>query len=187
MNYFGTKKILIWSLVILLAINISAIGTIVYFIYSGRQIFHREHVMKDPPHFLRERLKMDEDQGKWLTDHHMKFREETRVIVEQLKQKRQEMHTEMMQEEPDQQKLDSLIDEYGRLHANLKKETIDHFMEIKMNCSPEQREHLDQFLKELMDDEKSGKERKQKHRFRGRSGKKGDSESPRNRDVKRRR
>jgi len=58
---------------------------------------------------------------------------------------------ELTQENPSQEKMDSLAVNIGRLHTGIKRQTIKHFMNIRTIVDDEQEELLDQLLIEMME------------------------------------
>jgi len=184
MNKLTKKQLLIGALILLFAINLAALGTIIYQNYQNNQISQEvnryqpgeRHVpsgrrapgrstpsrrmgTKDPAErqgagrpfnqLVRERLELDEQQFSQYQELIKENREEQRNIAMALAEKRNLMMQELAKDEPDQQKLDDLAREIGDLHTQLKRNTIDHFKQLRDICRPEQRKGLNQMILDM--------------------------------------
>ena len=52
---------------------------------------------------------------------------------------------------PSQAKMDSLCERIGKIDANMKKQSVQHYKNIKSVCSDNQKLLLDQLMKEMLD------------------------------------
>lgn len=172
MNYFKNRNVLIWILVALLVINISAIGTILYHVYNRPDPGFRPEPDAEAPLFMKERMQLNDRQWDDFRQSHRKFRNASRELFSGMHENRKEMLEEIRRENPDKEKLYELADEYGRMHAKLKKRTVDHFLEMKKDITPEQERRMNIFLRNLMQHEGLGpphhgdERERRKHRWR---------------------
>jgi hypothetical protein len=58
---------------------------------------------------------------------------------------------ELSSANPSQAKMDSLAERIGKLDANLKKQSVQHFKNIKSVCNDDQKIMLDRLMKEMLD------------------------------------
>ena len=157
MNYFKNRNVLIWLLVALLVINISAIGTIIYHVYLDTEPSgFRPEPDTEVPLFMKDRMQLNDRQWEDFKQNHRKFRSASRALFSSMHENRKEMLEEIRRESPDKEKLYELADEYGRMHAKLKKRTVDHFLEMKKDITPEQERRMNIFLRNLMQHEGFG-------------------------------
>lgn len=149
MNYFKSHKALIWILIVLLIINASAMGTMLYFRFFERSEFSAGFIPERPPRFLQDRLKLNEEQRDCFAKMHMGFREAVAGIREDMAINRREVLEEITKSEPDTIKLMKLAAEYGELHSSLKMQTVRHFLEMKGKIRPEQKEFFRKFIQSM--------------------------------------
>ncbi len=139
MNYFKSNKTLIWVLLVLLLINASTMGTLIYYHLVDNSDLNSPMLPEGPPEFLRDRLQLDEEQRNEFARMHMGFRQAVQDIRNKMHENRNEILEEVSREDPDSGMLNQLAEEYGELHQELKEETIKHFLEMKENIRPDQR------------------------------------------------
>jgi len=145
----GNKThILIWVLVVLLVINIAAITTILLRSYDGRPP-GTDKSFPDPPRYLHKELGLSKKQAEKLKGYHTEFKDKMAGYFESMQSKRQEILNKLAETNPDTAELYRLAEDYGKLHAQIKKITIDHFMGMKKDFSPQQREMLNEFIHKI--------------------------------------
>ena len=79
------------------------------------------------------------------------------------------MMTEIAKKNPNPEILDNYAYEIGTLHYELKKQTINHFLELKKICNEEQQESLQKLFMQLLNDQ-DGFRRNPRERGRNRHG-----------------
>lgn len=165
MNKQTKKTLLILLIVLLVVINISALLTIIY-----------HHKVQEPPlppmenpmenysvkdeiasrgmyHFIKDELQLSDEQFEQFRDINRTNMIKSREIASELNRIRREMMNEIAKENPNLEKLDSFAQDIGALHYNLKKLTINHFLELKEICTYEQQESLQKFFMKLLSDQ----------------------------------
>ena len=176
MNKLTKKQLLVGALILLFAINLAALGTIIYQNYQSNQSIQpaRQFSPRNMPgspgrgnpgssvgsmepganqgmgrrfeQFVRERLELDSQQFRQYQELLEKSRKEQRIIAMKLSEKRNQMMQEIARDKPDQQKLNDLASDIGGLHTQLKHNTINHFKELKSICRPDQLKALQQLM-----------------------------------------
>jgi Spy/CpxP family protein refolding chaperone len=179
MNKFTKKQLLVGALILLFAINLAALGTIIYQNHqSNRQTEavsgyepgnrpsdrNREHPGRAMgrmersgsagtgrrfDHFVRDRLNLDDQQFQEYVRLRKETRDEQVRIAGELSAKRNALMEELTTDEPDQEKLSELAKEIGQLHTRLKKNTIEHFKNMRSICRPEQMEELNDMMMDM--------------------------------------
>jgi len=160
-TYFTKYRILIWLIIILLVVNISAITTI--FLGPGlrdkkdARLFHRrtEMRMHHDGRFFEKSLNLSEEQHLQFKASRHKFFTEAKKIADQMHNKRVEFIDELSSVKPDTIKLQELANEIGMLHSKLKYQTYKHYLEMKNICTKEQEEKLTRIFKSMLYDEDS--------------------------------
>jgi len=160
-TYFTRYRILMWLIIILLVINISAITTIFFGInlrykkearpFHQRTELHRHHDGK----FFEQSLNLSQEQDLQFKATRHKFFTEAKKIAGQMHNKRVEFINELASDVPDTIKLQEIADEIGMLHSNLKYQTYKHYLEMKNICTKEQEEKLTRIFKSMLYNEDS--------------------------------
>ena len=179
-TYFSKYRILIWLIIILLIINISAITTIFLGIsirdkkdvrpLPHKTEYHRHHKGR----FFESSLNLSEEQHQQFKKAKHKFYSEAKKIAGQMHKKRVEFINELASDEPDTIKLQEIANEIGMLHSKLKFQTYKHYLDMKSVCTEEQEEKLIKIFKSMLYKEDSfmsprnrhGRKDKRPHRHR---------------------
>ncbi len=159
------KKWIIYALVFLLVLNISALGTIVYLTY-------RPHHELLPPgsdgpmgKAMEKELNLDSDQRIAFKKLRQDFFNETKPVLDSLKTKREEIFKGLSESKPDTVKLFKTADEFGQLHGKLKKMAIKHFINVQSGCNPEQCKQLCRMYRQILEADGPGRTRPHRHRI----------------------
>lgn len=139
-------KLLVWLVVVLLILNISAISTIIYYGYFAKdhdgKLNYKQRFNKEMKHSFF-------DNDKFTDEEREEFRNTFKAHLELMKPVREEITTTkrmIMQEsfldEPDHEKLDSLIKLHGELHSQAVRLSYQHFQALIEKCDDEQRKIL---------------------------------------------
>lgn len=166
MNYFNKQRLLIWALIILVVINVTAIGTIIYQNYRFRQhtfppkfdLEKFDQNVKDRfdehEFFLRKELDLNKDQMTKFREYRRAYFQETRLLMDSLRTKRKQLMKELSNDEPDKAQLMRLSDEIGALHAELKVATVKHFLQMKKTIGPQQQHKLNRMFMDMMNNDR---------------------------------
>lgn len=150
MNYFQRSNIIIWTLAALLIITLSALGTMVFHRYFSGDTKRSERPCGPRCAFLTEELDLSESQEQRIEAIRNGFRAEGRVIADSLQLIRSGLVTELSREDPDTLHLNQLALQIGHLQALLTQKNSAHYLDIKKELTPEQREKLSSIYYELM-------------------------------------
>ena len=174
------KKIVLTGFVILLiVINLSSLATIYFhkkvrdkkleeFQYRQEQIHIRGMYR-----FLKDELQLNNSQFQLFQEINHSNMIKSQNIAEKLNKSRHYMMAEIAKPIPNQKKLDSYAKDIGDLHYELKKLSINHFMELKEICDEEQQEGLQKLFMQMIIDQDSGRNRRGNPPGRGRNRKPG--------------
>ena len=142
MNYFRNQKLLVFSVIILVAINLISLGS--FWFYS--QKFHH------PPHFegrkdimqkfLVRELGLSKEQEDKLIRDEKEFLPKLEIAFEKMHQGKIELYGKIFETTKDSTKVDSLFRNIANYHAEIEKLLYFHFSEIKNICDPVQQEKL---------------------------------------------
>ena len=176
MNYFLKKRFSFWLVLFLFIINIAAISTIVYHMFTERSTSSTSVENPDAGKIICSELGMNPDQKDTFQGINRTYNQLSQKILEQLTEKRSEMLSELSEINPDTSILNNLAKEIGELHAGLKLLTINNFLELKKICTPDQQQQLSKMFNDMMGSEGhfKGFGKQYRHRYRhGQGGGKG--------------
>ncbi len=176
MNYFLKKQFSFVLVFFLLIINVAAISTILYHIYSEKSTSPTTAVNPDAGKIITGELGLNPDQTDLFQQINSGYNQRSQKILDQLTEKRSEMLSELSEENPDTTILHLLADDIGKLHTNLKLLTIWNFIELKKICTPAQQQQLSKMYNDMMESEGhfKGYGKQYRHRYRhGQGGGKG--------------
>lgn len=151
------RKTLIWTIILLAALNLGTIGTIILRSWQWNRAVDRESYI-DVERRVTNRGQgpmigimtiMDETQTEQFSQYNHHFRNKGRAISMHLNRIRNQMMTEMTQANPDTVLLGVLSDSVGMLHSTLKKETYRYYLNLNRICRPDQKEALQQHFRQL--------------------------------------
>ncbi|NOR76398.1 MAG: periplasmic heavy metal sensor [Draconibacterium sp.] len=149
-------RILIWIIVILIATNLSMGISFLYHKQQDKKFMEQlEEAAIDVPserrtRFFREQLNLGQDQMDIFRELNRDYNKIAWQVTHQLETLRAEMVRELGKENPGEKRLDSISKQIGELHANLKKETIDYYMQMKTVCNEEQKVKLNEIFMSML-------------------------------------
>ncbi|MBN2636855.1 MAG: periplasmic heavy metal sensor [Prolixibacteraceae bacterium] len=156
----NTYRILIGIIIILLAYTVSMTASyIVHRQNDNKAIEQTENQNIEVPteqrtRFFREQLNLRADQMEIFRNLSRDFNRKGNAINLELQTLRIVMVEELGKENPDSIRLNSIADEIGKLHTELKQATIDYYLKMKTNCDEEQQLRLNEiFISILNNDE----------------------------------
>ncbi|HDP76083.1 MAG TPA: periplasmic heavy metal sensor [Bacteroidales bacterium] len=181
MNYFTKTRVLVVIIVALSITLLATIGAMVYGHYRQKQLAEKfasypQERMEQQAQFLSNRLNLSPEQEDIFRKSRDKFHAKTVDAHKKTQKVSVDIINELSTPEPNFELIDSLIEQYGKLHGIEKKIMIDHLLEIKSACTPEQ---FDKFLKIVR---YAHRRQMQMHRqrFKNERMRRGDSIPPRN-------
>jgi len=197
MNKLTKKQLLIGALILLFAVNLAALGTIIYQNYQEQQQVTastlREKNLADPSerparhsrrpmepgaepgtgrgfeHYIQRRLNLDDQQSQQYEALMRETRRNQRAIITRMDRKRDSLMQEIAGENSDTTRMNRLAGEIGNLHARLKYNTIDHFQKLRSICTPEQIPALNEMIRRMGDHQMPQHQRERPQRGRGRN------------------
>jgi len=197
MNKMTKKQLLIGALILLFAVNLAALGTIIYQNYQEQQQETARPLQQSTPPdrselpsrpsrrtmehdaepgtgrrfegYIQRRLNLDDQQSQQYEALMQETRHNQRTITRQMSLKRDSLMQLMASENSDTSKLNRLAEEIGSLHARLKHNTIDHFQKLRSICTPEQIPALNEMIRGMTDHQRPQHRHDRPQRGRGRN------------------
>lgn len=152
MSLQNKYRILVWVIVILVATNLSMGLSFLYHKQQDKKLAEQieQEAIELPAlrrtRFFREQLNLQPQQMEIFRELNRNFNRAAWQINHQLESLRIEMVRELGLKNPDVQKLASISEEIGKLHTQLKNETIDYYLAMKKACTDEQQEKLNEIF-----------------------------------------
>jgi len=172
------KSWISYLLIFLLTINLAALGTIIYFSYLHNKIEHNPNPVQPILNgsVIMDSLKLSPQQSQKFDDSRMQFRERSRPFMQEMHEKKQQIIEKINQDDPDTLELNKLAEEMGKLNAELKKNAIRHFIEMRNACTPEQKLIMKELSRNMFRAEEPGG-RGMQYRHGWKDGKRPESDS----------
>ena len=179
MSYFkNSNASLVLLIAILLATNIATVVTIFYNQSEEVEVkveqnksqhsnkLERRH--RKFGNYMSNRLSLNDKQQLEFASLREVFHTKAEVVSLKINEKRKLLYVELAKDDADIQELNKISDEIGLLHAELKKLSVKHYINMKEICTPEQQEKLYQMFKAMFKKESRDVEmiHKRKHRKR---------------------
>ncbi|MBN2213338.1 MAG: periplasmic heavy metal sensor [Bacteroidales bacterium] len=153
-TFFSQNRLLIWLVIFLLVLNISAISSIIYHrVRETKEIpspfqppIAWEGRMPDEGRFLRDYLELDKAQFEQFMIKRHGFQTKARGITEELREKKVEFLEELNKKDTDTSKIRELSEDIGQLHKALRLESGKYYLGLRTICNDEQRQKLHRFF-----------------------------------------
>jgi len=100
---------------------------------------------------IMEDLKLTPEQKKAFQELQLKHQKEMLPLHTALKAKELDLRGELMAENPNQSKINSIVDEIGKARADIQKKQIAHRLEMRSKLTPEQKTIWDEQKDKLME------------------------------------
>lgn len=176
MSYFKKSNTsLILLVAILLATNIATIFTVLYNKNENKITLNKSEKNVAPNlsqrqhrfgNYMSDRLKLSSDQEIKFRSLRSEFHTNAKGVSKEIQKKRKFLYLELAKEKADLEKLNQIADEIGLLHANLKKLSINHYVNMKEICSEDQQDELYQMFKLMFKKENRGDIELKKRKYR---------------------
>jgi len=156
MNPTNKYRILIWIIVILVATNLSTIGSFYYHRITeikAAQLTQENRTIipgEQRTRFFRDELKLDTAQIDQFREINRTFNHTARGIEMNLAQLREDMINELGTQNPDSSRLDQMAAEGGNNHRELKQVTTTFYLDMKKICSTEQQAKLHEIFQSML-------------------------------------
>ncbi|MCF8331728.1 MAG: periplasmic heavy metal sensor [Bacteroidales bacterium] len=153
------KQLLTWIVILLVVLNLSVIGLLIFNKYSPdsttsnynqRDEYYnnknRGHFDHTPGRMMNERFNFNEAQREKLIESAHLHHQTMTSYKDSIQYYRGRMIQEIAKETPDNNLLDHYINQIGLYHVKMNRATTKHFMEIKSIATPQQKDKVHDFL-----------------------------------------
>jgi Spy/CpxP family protein refolding chaperone len=148
MNFFQKNRLIIWILILLIVINISALTS--FFILT-KQPAPAPCCTPEEQQCMtfRDELSLSAEQTLKVNDINKKYTESAEPIAAAIKENRAAILTELEKDVPDTTQLNILTDQLTLLQVKIQRENIKQFGDLKRVCTPEQVQRLSALYRDL--------------------------------------
>ena len=140
------KKLIIWGVVLLTAINVAALTTSAYN-HLGRDDSSRREHRREGRSSWEERLGLSASQSEQMKVQHEVLVEKIRPLRDVMQGKRDHFYELVMVTAPDRAAIDRVQDEMDSLQADIKRLVIDNMLAQKEILTPEQQSQFFNMIK----------------------------------------
>jgi Spy/CpxP family protein refolding chaperone len=156
MNSTNKYRILIWIIVILVATNLSTIGSFYYHRITelkSAEIGQDEQTNipgEQRTRFFRDELNLEADQINQFREINRTFNRTARNIETNLARLREDLIKELGTQNPDSTRLNQMAIEVGNNHRELKQVTTTFYLAMKKICTTEQQAKLHEIFQSML-------------------------------------
>jgi len=156
MNATNRYRILIWIIVILVATNLSTIGSFYYHQMTEAKTPETKQEGQNAipgeqrTRFFRDELKLDTVQIDQFREINRTFNRTARGIETNLTQLREELINELGTQNPDSARLNQMAVDVGNNHRELKQVTTTFYLDMKKICTAEQQAKLHEIFQSML-------------------------------------
>lgn len=154
MNNFTKNRILVGAVILLTTVNLAILGTIAFQRIKPHEPIPARESFRDRPNYgrtLANELDLTPEQSERFEQLRREHFEATTYNKRALQKHYRMVMEELSNEVPSRAKLDSLAHEIGKLHEEQQVSTIEHFIELREMCTPEQYQNLQHMFRRGMD------------------------------------
>lgn len=147
----NTYRILIWVIVILTATSLSMGISFWYHKQQDKKALEKQEQKIEMPseqrtRFFKEQLNLRQDQMDIFRELNRDYNRSAHRISTQLEELRIKMVKEMGTQNPREKELNSISDNIGKSHSDMKKITIQYYLDMKEVCDTNQQEKLNEIF-----------------------------------------
>jgi len=152
-------SIYIAIIIFLLVTNIATIFTIISLNREEEVDVSQRPVIEMPRDnrvgYFHNQLGINDEQFPAFRDYNKHFNTEAGMLTEKMRELRKQMVDEMASENPDTARLNEIASEFGNLHKEMKKVTMEYYFNLKSISDDSQKERLHFMFRDMLDPEGS--------------------------------
>lgn len=151
----NNNKILIGIIGLLVLLNLTIVGTILYRKNEITSYQSQENSQKVLPtnhlgSFFKEELNLSNKQQRAFQSIRHEYHQNSDILLEKMDKNRNDILTELGKETSDTINLNKLSKDLGFLHTELKNLTMNYYLDMKGICNEKQKEKLFQIFKSMV-------------------------------------
>ncbi len=156
MNFLLRTRFLVIVIVVQAVLLISILATFGYRVYRYNQINRDNRVIsrgnaQQPGDVMAKSLKLSSTQRQEFRQFRAQFRGTMDSLQVQSRNASKRLTEELVKDTPNWSAVDSLIELLGELEKSQKRALVQHFVQVKSNCTPEQQLRFNKFIQRMND------------------------------------
>ncbi len=156
MNFLTKTRFLVIVIIIETVLLVTILATFGYRYYSYNQDRReyresRKDRPEQPRDFMAKALNLSPEQRDDFRMLKGKFHKSFDSLELRIRNVDKLLTEEIVKDEPNQQTIDSLIEEFGQIQQEQKRSMVEHLMEVKAKCTPEQQAKFNKFIRKMHD------------------------------------
>jgi hypothetical protein len=148
MNFFTKNRFVVWLLIFLIIVNVSALVTFMIF-FHGRTTQQVASPTRSARQSFMQKLSLTPEQDKLVRKINNDYRIAALPVSDSIKGIRMDLLDELSKESPDPAKLKQIKDELCILQTRLQDININQFLSLKKICTRDQTKSLSGFYEKL--------------------------------------
>lgn len=150
MNFFTKNRLLVGAVILLAAINIAILATIGFHHLPSKEDLADPSERPNHSRMMASELKLTPEQEIQFEELRNEYAEQNQFLRRELHERYRLIMTELSAAEPNNEFLDSVAKDIGKLHTEQQQATIQHFLKLREICSSEQYDQLQHLFKRMM-------------------------------------
>ena len=155
MRIMNRTSIYIAIIIFLLVTNIATIFTIISLNKTEEAEINQGPVIEMPRDnrvgYFHMQLGINDEQFPAFRDYNRHYNMEAGALTAKMRELRHQMVDEMASEDPDTMKLNEIAAEFGSLHKEMKKLTMEYYFNLKSSSDEGQKERLHMMFRDMLD------------------------------------
>ncbi|MCX6278892.1 MAG: periplasmic heavy metal sensor [Bacteroidetes bacterium] len=169
MNFFSKNQYVLWFLIFLVVIILSAFITLIVF-FSNKSTIVQNQPAENACNAFRNELALSPAQSEKVEIILAEYRNSTDAIVADIRNHRILILDELAKKKPDTTLLNSYVEEISSLQKRMQKASVNQYLALKEICTPVQCQRLSTIYYELYGYQGQGKGEGKGRRYRGGRG-----------------
>lgn len=168
MKTMGTNRFILWALIFLAIINVSALLS--FYLFARNSSNNTASVVDSKPGLvLKTELSLSEEQEMKVKKINSEYKVQSEPIVDSIKSAKSRLLDELSKENTNTQTISNILKDLGIHQNNLQQANVKQFLALKQVCTPEQTLKLSGIYAELygcsVNGKGDGKGMKHRHRY----------------------
>lgn len=144
------NKKYLWLLLVILMINLAALGTMFYLYLNPPPLAHMQNHMPHRHHRLESLLRFDENQKANFEELRLEHKAASREIRHEVNKRRTELLGELTSPQADTLRIKQINHELSRFHEEMQNLLALHLISVRLICKQEQLERFDSTVTQIM-------------------------------------
>ena len=138
MNYFSTRRVTTWTIILLILLNLATLAMLWMSHFKQPAAPLPQQGARNTKQFLQHELGLTDDQARQFEELRQQHFQQSKVFVDAIQQLKRELLDEVFASTPNLETMQNIAEEIGTNQAELETLRYHHFLELKALCQPDQ-------------------------------------------------